>query len=225
MKISKRAADLAALACCLITVGAVSAPGFATELDNGTSISSLPTLLDITKPVVLEDTAQPAVVPAVPTVVADSEEADVATIVDKAEAPAFASLAAAVAAQAMPSDASAELACLAGAIFYEAKGEPLAGQLAVAEVILNRTQSGRYPKSICGVVTQRGQFSFVRGGRIPSINPSRSDYRTAMAVAQVAIGDAWDSPAANAMYFHARYVSPGWSRARVASIGNHVFYR
>ena len=135
-------------------------------------------LLDITKPVILEDAAQPAVVPALPQVAArcsgrrhDRRQAE--------DEPAYASLAAAVAAQSIPTDASAELACLAGAIFYESKGEPLAGQLAVAEVIINRTKSGRFPKSICGVVTQRGQFSFVRGGRIPAINPSRSDYRTA----------------------------------------------
>ena len=56
---------------------------------------------------------------------------------------------------------------MAGAIYFEAKGEPLSGQLAVAEVILNRAKSGRFPKAICSVVTQRGQFSFVRGGRIP----------------------------------------------------------
>ncbi len=50
-------------------------------------------------------------------------------------------------------------------------------------------------------------------------------YRTAVAVARVAMADAWDSPAPNAMYFHARRVSPGWRMTKIAAIGNHVFYR
>ena len=113
---------------------------------------------------------------------------------------------------------------MAGAIYFEAKGEPLPGQLAVAEVILNRTKSGRFPKSVCSVVTQPGQFSFVRGGRIPEVAQNRQ-YQTAVAVARVALGDMWDSPAADAMYFHARRVAPSWGRKTVATIGNHVFYR
>ena len=126
--------------------------------------------------------------------------------------------------QSMPDDMSNEMRCLAGAIYFEAKGEPLSGQLAVAEVILNRTKSGNFPKSVCSVVTQRGQFSFVRGGHVPSV-PSNRQYRTAIAVARVALADSWDSPASNAMYFHARQVTPGWHRQQVASIGNHIFYR
>ncbi|HJO66877.1 MAG TPA: cell wall hydrolase, partial [Sphingomonas sanguinis] len=62
---------------------------------------------------------------------------------------------------------SEELRCLAGAIYFEGRGEPLAGQLAVAQVILNRTKSGRFPTDVCNVIKQRGQFSFVRGGEIP----------------------------------------------------------
>ena len=70
----------------------------------------------------------------------------------------------------MPADAalSRDLTCLAQAIYFEARGEALAGQLAVGAVIVNRAGSDRYPSDYCGVVTQRGQFSFVRGGRIPS---------------------------------------------------------
>ncbi|WP_341850080.1 cell wall hydrolase [Sphingomonas immobilis] len=119
---------------------------------------------------------------------------------------------------------SDELTCLAGAIYFEAKGEPLSGQLAVGEVILNRTKSGRFPRSVCSVVTQPGQFAFVRGGQVPAIAPN-SQYRTALAVARVALADAWDSPAPDALYFHARRVAPKWGRATVAAIGNHVFYR
>lgn len=137
---------------------------------------------------------------------------------------AFTSLAAAVAAQDMKGDMSDELECLADAVYFESKGEPLSGQLAVAEVIINRTTSGRFPTSICSVVKQPGQFSFVRGGRIPDA-PEGQQYRTAAAIAKVALADAWDSPAPQALYFHARRVSPGWNRARVATIGNHIFFR
>lgn len=136
----------------------------------------------------------------------------------------FASLSAAVAAQDAQADPSDELECLAAGIYYESKGEPLAGQLAVAQVLINRTQSGRFPKSVCSVLTQRGQFSFVRGGKVPT-PPSNAQWRQALAVAQVAQKDLWDGPADNALYFHARYVKAGWGRPQVASIGNHIFYR
>ena len=137
----------------------------------------------------------------------------------------YASLAAAVAAQDMPDDADSELSCLATAVYFESKGEPLSGQLAVANVIINRTTSGRFPGSICSVVKQPGQFSFVRGGRLPAVAPN-AQYRTAMAIAEIAMADGWEDPAPNALYFHARSVSPGWSgKARVATIGNHVFFR
>jgi spore germination cell wall hydrolase CwlJ-like protein len=136
----------------------------------------------------------------------------------------FATLSAAVAAQDAPAELDRETHCLAAGIYYEAKSEPLAGQLAVADVILNRTKSGRFPKSVCGVITQAGQFSFVRGGSIPT-PPANAQWRRALAIAQVAQKDLFDSPAANALYFHARYVKGGWGRARVATVGNHIFYR
>ncbi len=96
--------------------------------------------------------------------------------------------------------------------------------MAVAHVILNRVESPRFPSTICGVVTQRGQFSFVRGGRLPDARPGAS-WNTARAVARAALADAWDSPVGEAMFFHATRVSPRWNRTKVASIGNHVFYR
>ena len=136
----------------------------------------------------------------------------------------FATLSAAVAAHEGGAGADSELNCLAVGVYYEAKSKPLAGQLAVADVIINRTQSGRFPKSICSVITQRGQFSFVRGGKLPT-PPANAQWRKALAVAKVAQKDLWDSPAENALYFHARYVKPSWNRARVATVGNHVFYR
>jgi N-acetylmuramoyl-L-alanine amidase len=116
--------------------------------------------------------------------------------------------------------------CLAGAIYFESKGEPLAGQLAVAEVIINRAKSGRYPSNLCDVITQRGQFGFVRAGRIPSIDEGRTTYRTALAVARVALADAWDGPAPAALYFNTPGNRPGGpSLVKVAAVGNHVFWR
>jgi len=156
----------------------------------------------------------------------DTTPDEVALSATPAPAPglAYASLAAAVAAQDAPGAMTSELECLAGAVYFESKGEPLSGQLAVAEVIINRTTSGRFPTSICSVVKQPGQFSFVRGGRIPAVG-ANAQYRTATAIAKVALADAWDSPAPKALYFHARRVSPNWGKARVAMIGNHVFFR
>ena len=118
-----------------------------------------------------------------------------------------------------------ETKCLADAIYFESKGEPLAGQLAVAEVILNRTKSGRYPATVCGVVKQPSQFSFVRGGRIPAVPGDSPAWRKAVAIAHIAMNDLADSPAAKALAFHAAYVSPGWRMKRVARVGNHIFYR
>lgn len=121
--------------------------------------------------------------------------------------------------------AGAEADCLARAVYWESNGEPLAGQLAVAEVIINRSRSGRFPASICGVVRQRGQFSFVRGGHIPA-PPRNSGWRQAVGVTHVALQDLADSSASRALFFHARRVSPGWRNlTRVATVGNHVFYR
>jgi spore germination cell wall hydrolase CwlJ-like protein len=142
-----------------------------------------------------------------------------------AAAPAeFATLSDAVDAQAPDAASNNELRCLAVGVYYEAKGEPLSGQLAVADVILNRTTSGRFPGTVCGVLTQHGQFSFVRHGQLPS-PPACAAWRKAMAVAQVAQKSLWDNPIEGALYFHARYVSPGWKRPLVGTIGHHVFYR
>ena len=129
----------------------------------------------------------------------------------------------------MPSDAplSRDLECLAQAIYFEARGEPLDGQLAVGAVIVNRTSSDLYPSDYCSVVTQPGQFSFVRGGRIPSPNEASPAWSKARAIAQIAHQELWASPAGEALFFHARYVRPGWARSKVqlATIDSHIFYR
>ncbi|WP_235513158.1 MULTISPECIES: cell wall hydrolase [unclassified Sphingomonas] len=145
-------------------------------------------------------------------------------VVDADSDADYATLAAAVAAQPATIDDD-ELNCIAIGVYYESKGEPLTGQLAVADVILNRTGSGRFPTSACGVLTQRGQFSFVKGGRLPDVDTSRPAWKTAVAIARIARDDLWKSPAKGALFFHARRVSPNWGKTRVASLGNHIFYR
>lgn len=122
-------------------------------------------------------------------------------------------------------DLDDEMRCLAVAVYYESKGEPLEGQLAVAQVILNRRDSGRFASSLCGVVYQRGQFSFTWDGRPDS--PSNSAmWQTAQAIAMIAAADDWREIVPDATHFHATRVRPGWSRLqRVSSVGNHVFYR
>lgn len=120
-----------------------------------------------------------------------------------------------------------QMRCLAGAVYFESRGEPLDGQLAVAKVVINRADDRRWPASYCGVVYQRSQFSFVRGGRMPSINTSSAAWDRAKAVARIAHDDLWESGADEAVYFHASYVRPSWSRSktRLTQIDTHVFYR
>ena len=122
---------------------------------------------------------------------------------------------------------SPDMRCLAQAVYFEARGEPLAGQLAVARVVINRAASGLYPADYCSVVAQPKQFSFVRGGRIPQANEGSQEWLRAKAIAQIAHQDLWECEADDALYFHATYVHPGWARRKteVARIDTHVFYR
>jgi len=136
-----------------------------------------------------------------------------------------ASLAALVQAQDVADSPSAELHCLAGAIYFEAKGESLPGQLAVGRVVVARSRSGRFPSSYCGVVYQPSQFSFVRGRSMPRVDRASRSWRQAVAVAQIAHEGSWKSPVEGAMFFHAARVSPGWNKPRLARIDNHIFYR
>jgi N-acetylmuramoyl-L-alanine amidase len=116
----------------------------------------------------------------------------------------------------------AELHCLASAVYFEARGEPLDGQLAVAQAIINRVESGRYAKTLCGVINQRGQFSFDRR-RTPTAG---GDWQTAKAIARIAADELWHEVTPRAVSFHAARLSPGWKgKVRIAQIGNHIFYR
>ena len=114
--------------------------------------------------------------------------------------------------------------CVATAVYFESKGEPVAGQLAVARVIMNRAKSGRFAKTPCGVVTQPSQFSFVHGGNLPT-PPENAAWHQAKLVAKMVMSDGYAGPAASALYFHAKRVAPGWNRTSLGAIGNHIFYR
>lgn len=120
---------------------------------------------------------------------------------------------------------SRDIECLAVGIYYEAKSEPLVGQLAVGEVIANRAASGRFASTYCGVLFQRGQFSFIRGKTLPSPPRASRQWKTAVAIAKIVDKDLKDSSADTALFFHAKRVNPRWRLKRVASIGNHIFYR
>ncbi|MEM1133500.1 MAG: cell wall hydrolase [Pseudomonadota bacterium] len=122
-------------------------------------------------------------------------------------------------------DLDDQMRCLAGAVYFESKGESLRGQLAVARVVMARAESSRFPNSYCGVVYQRSQFSFVRGGKMPRINTGSQSWANAKAIAQIAHQNAWESDVEGALFFHARYVNPRWRLKRIAQIDNHVFYR
>ncbi len=135
------------------------------------------------------------------------------------------SLAELVEAQPQPAELPRELDCLAGAVYFEAKSESLAGQLAVGRVVVARSKSGRFPETYCGVVYQPSQFSFVRGRSMPSVNRSSRQWKNAVAIAQIAHAGAWRSPVEGALFFHATHVSPGWRLTRLGRVENHVFYR
>ena len=124
----------------------------------------------------------------------------------------------------------AEWSCLTKAIYFEARGETLAGQFAVAEVIMNRAASGLYPRSVCGVVGQRGgggcQFSYVCDGRADAMRDGAAT-RIAGKIAAAMLGGAPRTLTDGATHFHTRAVQPGWAHrfAQTAVIGGHLFYR
>ena len=92
---------------------------------------------------------------------------------------------------------------------------------------MNRAESRQFPGSYCGVVKQRSQFSFVRGGRIPAPKKSTNAWKRARAIATIAANDLWDSAAQDSLYFHANYVKPKWARkkSKRTRISTHIFYR
>ena len=125
--------------------------------------------------------------------------------------------------------ASVEENCLATAVYHEARGESIEGQLAVARVVINRAVSGKYPTSWCGVVKQPWQFSFVNPhtGHMPGVAAASDAWRKAKAITRIAMKNSAASLPADVLWYHADYVAPSWGRrlTRVNKIGAHIFYR
>lgn len=124
----------------------------------------------------------------------------------------------------------AEWQCLTTALYFEARGESLKGQFAVAEVILNRADSPDYPATVCGVVNQGGskgcQFSFICDG-YKDVMREKGAIDRAGRIARVMLDGAPRALTEGATHFHTRGVRPGWAHKfpRTASIGAHLFYR
>ena len=119
---------------------------------------------------------------------------------------------------------NAELLCLAKNIYYEARGEPMHGKIAVAQVTLNRvTHRTEFQSSICGVVYAKYQFSWTMGAHR---EPRGEAWREAQAIAKAVIVGTAHLPDFKALYFHNLTVKPQWNRTKelVARIGNHIFY-
>lgn len=126
-----------------------------------------------------------------------------------------------------------EQKCLAEAVYFEARGEPVEGQAAVAQVVLNRVRNPAYPATICGVVYQndhwrnRCQFSFACDG-IKDRIASPGHYRVAKDVAMaVTAGKIWLEGVGSSTHYHATYVRPRWAGTmkKLTKIGQHIFYR
>jgi spore germination cell wall hydrolase CwlJ-like protein len=131
-----------------------------------------------------------------------------------------------------PAAGDAQWQCLAEAIYFESRGEPIAGQIAVAEVVLNRTRSRSFPGTICGVTKQgvgsgRGcQFSYACDGLSDVMKASAARDRSEK-LARLMIDGRPRIVSGGATYFHTRTIRPDWSRKfdRTVTIGQHMFYR
>lgn len=126
-------------------------------------------------------------------------------------------------ATATPVKENPEVVCLAKNIYYEARGEPLHGKKAVAQVTLNRVDSGQFADNICGVVFQPGQFSWTQDKR-RKITDWKA-WQESLALAKEAFNSGIHGfENFRAMYFHSKDIKPGWKRKVYAKIGNHIFY-
>lgn len=122
--------------------------------------------------------------------------------------------------------------CMTEALYHEARGEPVEGQYAVAEVILNRVDAPNYPDTICGVINEgmgqlnACQFSYTCDGRLEQVTDQRP-WDRAGNIARIMIDGAPRDLTANATHYHADWVAPHWSQVypRTAAYGTHVFYR
>jgi spore germination cell wall hydrolase CwlJ-like protein len=129
-------------------------------------------------------------------------------------------------------DRTRALECLSQAVYYEAAREPLKGQQAVAQVVLNRVRHPAYPKSVCGVVYQGSalptgcQFTFTCDGSL-RWRPEPALWRRAQEVARRALGGFVDKEVGSATHYHAAYVAPYWAPTlvKMSQVGQHIFYR
>jgi spore germination cell wall hydrolase CwlJ-like protein len=226
MRTFSRAALAVASFFCLLGTLTVAAPSFAAEgsAPRGTATAMLAA---VTAPLLAVDVrslearnsdfSSSAATPTTPALANDGE--------DQAVASAPQSLDDLVAERAAYSTGDQQGDCLATSVYFEAKGEPLNGQLAVAQTVMNRAASGRFPDSVCGVVRQPGQFSFLHRGAMPTPHRASDAWKRAVAIAKIARDGLWKQVAPDALFFHARRVSPGWGKIKVASLGNHIFFR
>jgi len=118
-----------------------------------------------------------------------------------------------------------DLACLAEAVYFEARGTGPEGEAAVAHVIVNRTNAREFPSTVCGVVADGCQFSYRCDGR-PDALANPSDRANAFRIAETVLSGAPDFTN-GALFFHAASMAPGWfsTRPRVGQFGGNVFYR
>jgi len=119
---------------------------------------------------------------------------------------------------------NAEILCLAKNIYYEARGEPMHGKIAVAQVTLNRvTHRTEFQSSICGVVYAKHQFSWTNERHK---EPRGEAWREAKELAKAVLDGSVHIPQFKALYFHNLTVQPRWRKTKelVARIGNHIFY-
>ena len=126
---------------------------------------------------------------------------------------------------------SKQLNCLTRNIYYEAGHEPFEGKVAVAQVTINRAESGKFPNDICKVVYQKDnaiglcQFSWFCNGDVRKPK-NMAAYRECEIVAKQVLLEEFRLPSLkDALYFHGTYINPGWKKEKVAVIGNHVFYK
>ena len=121
----------------------------------------------------------------------------------------------------------AEVTCMAQALYYEARGEGQNGQEAVAEVILQRVRSGVHPDTICGVVREPRQFSFLTDGSTSRALDTEAWQSAKQLAARIVRGEVVTSLTRRALFYHQVDIQPAWANemVRTAQIGNHVFYR
>ena len=117
-----------------------------------------------------------------------------------------------------------EVHCLAQNIYHEARGESLEGQLAVAQVTVNRVKSGKFQPTVCGVVHAHRQFSWTLDKR-KKVKDSKA-WQASLTIARAVLKQGMGLPNFEALYFHTHQVRPRWNREKrvVAVIGNHIFY-